>query len=549
LLAYVQTNYRHKKIEANASFSFDKQWNERKNGMLRFYQSPYTDRKEDITNLITAVDFSYRLNNYITFTPISYGFRRTTNDLDVHSSNYPYYPWNYDLSRNAQDLKYSIKIGNRHHRNFFMELENSHYFSNTLLTSSYTNLFPGVGFNWSMSNTWNNFIDKSNWNNLWDWWINGDIRLRGLLKKSIGEMPLIYRNNAVLSTTERTIFFKSYYDDADFIFNKDNQLNAETYTKGNIGISYHRHNISVEIDYFNNKTKDYILPVVRNVPIAGGDIRLIYLDNVGAVRHSGYEISFQYRDWYGYRGRNQVSFNTRLNFSQARSKVIEMNKVNAFYNYNYVSFVPMAGFREIATVFAKNEPLGVIYGTTYLRNEHGYIVLDDNGFPMVDYEPKKIGDPTPNFMMSLAPTVGWRNFELSLAMEYSHGGQRWNGTRAYLDFLGMSEESGKNRNENTKDKFIRYGATGVGEDYIEDASYFRLANVSLTYSFRMRNPNNNRIFSEAKIGFSGRNLLLITGYQGVDPSTTLFGYAAGVGLDLFNLPSLRTYSLVASFNF
>jgi hypothetical protein len=45
-----------------------------------------------------------------------------------------------------------------------------------------------------------------------------------------------------------------------------------------------------------------------------------------------------------------------------------------------------------------------------------------------------------------------------------------------------------------------------------------------------------------KFSLIGRNLLLITPYSGVDPSSNLFGYTTGNGLDLFNTPSVRSYS-------
>jgi hypothetical protein len=80
----------------------------------------------------------------------------------------------------------------------------------------------------------------------------------------------------------------------------------------------------------------------------------------------------------------------------------------------------------------------------------------------------------------------------------------------------------------------------VGEEYIEDASSLRLSNLSLSYSIML--PR-DRTIDEIKIGLIGQNLFLITPYSGVDPASKLFNYANGSGLDLFNQPSTRSYSL------
>ena len=53
----------------------------------------------------------------------------------------------------------------------------------------------------------------------------------------------------------------------------------------------------------------------------------------------------------------------------------------------------------------------------------------------------------------------------------------------------------------------------------------------------------DRTIDEIRIGLIGQNLLLFTPYSGVDPASKLFNYANGSGLDLFNQPSTRSYSL------
>jgi hypothetical protein len=533
LMAYAKTKYSLKGIEANASLSFDKQWNKMQDGILLYPFNHYTDRKEEIANMIAEASFSYflRLNHrlWINIIPLTYGFKRTVDDVNRYDSNIYQNDLLTDksLARNAQDLKYRANINYRDI--ILVDIENKHYFSNTLSPSSYTNMFPGVGAKWRISESES---IKDFFYDLFHWDMNYHyIALRGSIKKSIGESPLVYRNPAALSTTMNAINFRSYYEYSD-MFHHDG-LAAETYMKRDICIN-HSYNgnifLSTEINYFNNTTQNFISPVLNN----GQDNPL---QNIGEIRNSGYTISLNYEG--GRRNWRKPLFGAILNFSRIKSKVTDV--------YDGYSVVPLAGFSNIATVFAKNEPVGAIYGTTYQRDGENRIIIGDEGFPLVDRQLKKIGDPTPDFVASLIPQVDWRGFRLSLTMEYSHGGQRWNGTRAYLDYLRIAEETGDFVRSDIRPEQYGYGVTGAGEEYIEDATYFRLSNVALSY--RLPRPREERIFKEMEIGLRALNLLLITSYKGVDPSSLPFGYLAGNGLDLFNLPSLRSYSLTVSFKF
>lgn len=137
----------------------------------------------------------------------------------------------------------------------------------------------------------------------------------------------------------------------------------------------------------------------------------------------------------------------------------------------------------------------------------------------------------------------------------------WNA--AALDYLGMSQTSADQRNTKafvfdgvdhagqandrpvdfydpskslSDNRWVRYGMTGVGEAYIEDASWVKLSSVSVSYNLYI-----NRQVRNIVLGLSAYNLLTITGYKGVDPSSSLYGNASGNGLDLFNLPGSRSF--------
>jgi hypothetical protein len=155
------------------------------------------------------------------------------------------------------------------------------------------------------------------------------------------------------------------------------------------------------------------------------------------------------------------------------------------------------------------------------------------------------------------------------------GGQMWNGTQGALTFFGMSEltegrdqpgETGSHVFEgvqghlDTDGNVVTSGATNsatvamnedwytgngggfgsVAEHFIQDASTYRLRNLTVSYNIPSAKLKNGRL-SEVRFFLTGNNLLLITPYEGIDPETSLLGGASNAqGFDYFNMPNTRS---------
>jgi hypothetical protein len=85
------------------------------------------------------------------------------------------------------------------------------------------------------------------------------------------------------------------------------------------------------------------------------------------------------------------------------------------------------------------------------------------------------------------------------------------------------------------------GFTGPAEDYVEDAGWTRLREVSLSYAFPKSIIGNTPI-AKLELFFTGLNLWLNTPYTGVDPETSLVGNNNGQGIDYFNNPGTKSYT-------
>ena len=143
----------------------------------------------------------------------------------------------------------------------------------------------------------------------------------------------------------------------------------------------------------------------------------------------------------------------------------------------------------------------------------------------------------------------------------------WNGTMGALTTLGMSKRTEDREASGSQGTHVFdgvkedgaandivvplsqdwYAANGggfgnIGEQFIQDASYYRLRYISLSWKLNKKWLENIP-FKDISLSFTGRNLLLFTPYEGVDPETSLAGADSNAqGLDYFNNPSTKSVS-------
>lgn len=233
-------------------------------------------------------------------------------------------------------------------------------------------------------------------------------------------------------------------------------------------------------------------------------------------------------------------------------------------------------------------PFGIIWGEDFIRfgREDGTVVagvnIDDtyehtdgdlyiaaDGFPVTDPQERVIGDPNPDWLGSMRNTFRiYRNLRVSFLIDRKQGGETWNGTEGALVYFGTAASSLKYHGEGTPHVFEGSGPgagtevqlnwdtwtlngpgsgfTGPGSQFVEESSYTKLRDLSVTYAFDQ--PWVNRIgFNTVEVTLSGRNLKTWTDYTGIDPETNLRGQNIGRGLDYFNHPQTRSWIL--TFNF
>jgi TonB-linked SusC/RagA family outer membrane protein len=203
----------------------------------------------------------------------------------------------------------------------------------------------------------------------------------------------------------------------------------------------------------------------------------------------------------------------------------------------------------------------------------GAMYIGDDGYPVFDPTPHVVGDPNPDWTGSLTSSLNlWGKWNISALVDYRSGGQVFNGTKGALLAFGAhqtSEIRGEQRTFGTDwlpgpvtgpgvgtpvvlDEALWFNNlgnwfSGPGSQFIEDGTFLKLREVSVSYSLTA--PFVQRAgFSSVDIRLAGRNLFTQTDYTGIDPEANLGGATASRGNEYFNNPQSRSWVVSFAFN-
>jgi TonB-linked SusC/RagA family outer membrane protein len=149
-----------------------------------------------------------------------------------------------------------------------------------------------------------------------------------------------------------------------------------------------------------------------------------------------------------------------------------------------------------------------------------------------------VGDANPDFQMSFSNDIQYKQLTLGFLFDWKQGGDVINLTQLLFD-------AGSNSADQPDGGAARFGRWlgGVTKTYVQDASYLKLREVTLSYDIPQSAVT--RMFGStvrtARVSLSGRNLLRFTGYDGLDPEVSNFGnQAIGRNIDTGPYPPSRS---------
>jgi outer membrane receptor protein involved in Fe transport len=353
--------------------------------------------------------------------------------------------------------------------------------------------------------------------------------------------------------------------------NPDLEPTNSTSIEAGVELKFIRNRIGIDFTYYNTDTKNGIF----QVPVASSSGLQAALFNAGKINNKGMEILLNLSPVQT----KNFKWDIILNWSKNTSEVVEL--------IEGVESINLGGFETPSSRLVVGQPYGVIYGGRWLRDPaSGEIVIDDQltnadgstndnyGFPIVDPEEGKIGDPNPDWTGGLRNTLSFKGFTLTALLDIRKGGDIWNGTEGAIVGIGTSKAT-----ENRGEDYVFPGVMGhqnadgtlavsgtndihvvrdeawyragngsgfgpVGEQFIQDGGWTRLREVGLSYTFGKKWVGQYTPFASIEFGVSGRNLWLDTEYTGVDPETNLTGSGAfrAFGFEYFNNPNTKSYT-------
>jgi TonB-linked SusC/RagA family outer membrane protein len=308
-------------------------------------------------------------------------------------------------------------------------------------------------------------------------------------------------------------------------------LKPERNLQLNLGLdaSLFNNRFSVTLDYYNNQASDVIFPVGKSSIYGTGD----YFDNLGKIENKGIELSVQaslvrtkHFEWI-------VGGNIAKNKSVIKSLGTNDNVIIAFQDgaklinqvgsspYQFYGYQSLGVFTTQSAADAAN--LKNAIGNTFSAGDIHY--YDKNGDHKIDDKDRvALGDATPDFFGGFYSSLRYKGFTLSAEFTYSKGNDAYNAVRRTLE----SQSSASNQTIAVLKRWnlegqaemprARWGDPLGNSDFssrwIEDASYLRMKNITLSFEFDKKFFD---FFRGGTFYLTGENLWTTTKYLGLDP--------------------------------
>ncbi|MEG1839060.1 MAG: TonB-dependent receptor, partial [Bacteroidaceae bacterium] len=298
--------------------------------------------------------------------------------------------------------------------------------------------------------------------------------------------------------------------------------------------------LNIDFTFYKANTKNQYFQV--DAPASSGYAKRNI--NAGNIQNMGVETSVNYHFSFN----NEWSWTPGINFSYNDNKIVEICPGTDEYI--------LASSDAVVMKLKKNGSYGDMYTHQLLRDEKGNILLDDNGTPMKtpDFDHYS-GNFNSKIRLGWSNTINWKDLSIYALIDGKIGGKVMSMTEAIMDGYGVSENSGNARDKggiaNTDGSLIDaqkyYSTVGgraqnasfVAEEYMYDATNFRLRELSVGYTFR----NLFGIGKNLTTSIVGRNLFFFYKDSPCDPDISGSTGNGWQGIDVFSLPSTRTFGL------
>ncbi|MBQ9665827.1 MAG: SusC/RagA family TonB-linked outer membrane protein [Bacteroidaceae bacterium] len=344
------------------------------------------------------------------------------------------------------------------------------------------------------------------------------------------------------------------------------KLQWETTARFTVGVqgSFFQNRLWVAANYFNGNTYN-LLSLGTLSYISGLETNWV---NDGRLHNQGFDVSadaklVNTRDW-------KWSVAASLGHYKNTIKRLPSDRQSMttdLYNGTILSQVGSAaglfyGYKTAGVLSSADEATAAgLYQTTETGAKQYFQAgdmefVDVNGDHCIDVKDMQvIGDPNPDIYGNFSTRLSWKNFSLSASFNYSVGGDIYNYQRSILEsgsyfynqttaMLSRWTHDGQTTDVPRASFLDEMGNSRFSDHWIEDGSYLKLKNVTLSY----RIPVRSTYLQGITIWGAANNLFTITKYLGSDPEFASSNSIIGMGIDRGFLAAGRSFSLGLKIN-
>ena len=361
----------------------------------------------------------------------------------------------------------------------------------------------------------------------------------------------------------------------------------------NIGIDFGFLNqrITFSPEFYINRSSNLLLNA--KLPNSSGYTSMVI--NAGETQNSGVDLTINTANIVS----KDFTWNTSVTFSHNKNKVKKLTGEDVQLYLANFGYSGAGASHQIGV----NQPLGQFYGyvtdglyqvedfnydaatKTYTLKDgvpyHGDKKNIQPGYwkfknvdgsednQITESDKTIIGNALPDFYGGINNTFNWKDFDLSIFFTYSYGAEVLNATKltntktalTNKNVLSVADEAHRWVTINANGELItnpeelaavnrgktiaHFGDNGSNNTYIhswaiEDASYLKLSNITLGYTFPKKVINKIGL-TKLRLYATGNNLFTWTPYTGFDPEVSTMSSALTPGVDFGAYPRSRSF--------
>jgi TonB-linked SusC/RagA family outer membrane protein len=349
----------------------------------------------------------------------------------------------------------------------------------------------------------------------------------------------------------------------------NSRLKPELTTSWEVGadLGFFNERLGFVLTHYDRTTSNQIL----GVQISSTSGYTSHVLNAGKVRNNGWELLLRAIPLRRHNGlRWDMTVNWGKNSSQVRELYGDLQTL-VLGTYWSLDIEARGPDRDANGNVVKYYAYGTMFGNGYLRDAQGRLLLDASGLPQVDPVRRVLGNYNPDWNGGIQNRFSYGPFALSVQVDGQKGGNIFSVTKWAGEYSGVLASTLRGRENDWCDPGIvvpgilpdaSVNGDGVNdltvcpEDYfhnifgnhergIIDASYVKLRELRLSYQLPARVAARLG-FSAGEVSLIGRNLLLWSKYDSIDPETA-FDASNVQGIEFGQFPTAR--SLGFSFTF